>query len=84
MAKLPEETTETINCLKQQSLDIVDDATVAELIRFFRKKRTFYDPPSPLKKGVGGSDWWHYLGELVSLFLSCLERHHKRSLIWRR
>lgn len=34
MAKLPEETTETINSLKQQSLDIVDEATAAELTIF--------------------------------------------------
>ncbi len=30
MAKLPIETTETINRLKQQLLEIVDEATVAE------------------------------------------------------
>lgn len=34
MAKLSEETTETINRLKQQSLDIVDEATAAELTIF--------------------------------------------------
>ena len=34
MAKLPPETTETVNRLKQQSLDIVDEATAAELALF--------------------------------------------------
>ncbi|MBW4621267.1 MAG: hypothetical protein KME17_18145 [Cyanosarcina radialis HA8281-LM2] len=34
MAKLPSETTEIINNLKQQSLDIVDDATAIELTIF--------------------------------------------------
>lgn len=34
MAKLPIETTETINRLKQQSLGIVDEATVAEFTLF--------------------------------------------------
>jgi hypothetical protein len=34
MAKLPETTTTTINTLKQQSLDIVDQATAAEFTVF--------------------------------------------------
>ena len=34
MAKLPEETTETINRLKQQSLNTVDEAKAAELTIF--------------------------------------------------
>jgi len=36
MAKLPEETTETINSLKQQLLDIVDEATAVEFALFER------------------------------------------------
>lgn len=34
MAKLPTETTETINRLKQQALEIVDEATAAEFTLF--------------------------------------------------
>lgn len=34
MAKLPAATTETVNRLKQQSLNLVDDATAAELTIF--------------------------------------------------
>ena len=36
MAKLPEETTKTINNLKQQSLEIVNEATAVELTIFER------------------------------------------------
>lgn len=36
MAKLPEQTTVTINSLKQQLLDIVDDATAVEFVLFER------------------------------------------------
>lgn len=36
MVKLPEETTETVNHLKQHLLDIVDDATAVEFALFER------------------------------------------------
>lgn len=36
MAKLPEETTVTINSLKQQLLDILDNSTAAEFMLFER------------------------------------------------
>jgi hypothetical protein len=40
MAKLPEETTETIWSLKRQLLDIVDEATAAEAMLFSRYGET--------------------------------------------
>lgn len=69
MAKLPGETTETVNSLKQQLLDIVDQATAVEFALFERFGET--DRTIIVLDELKNAHRKQRLGSLSCLIYSC-------------